>query len=186
MWAPMPARFLTHEGRVLPGVKQAIAIPEPPAGSEWSLTVPGGEQWMPLSLHYVLTTSAAVGNRYPGVAVYCAGLEVYRAICVTAIAAGDVIDYTAVAGSGIVNGGTTAGIGMVQFPFVYLNAGDSLSSLTPGLQAGDQYSAVNALVERVFVTDSDITERADEFERAAVAAESQLTQRQPTTTRAGT
>lgn len=160
------ARFLSHTGHILPGVRRALRVPTPAAGTDWSVTVPAGVQWNVRAGVGTLTTAAVAGSRYAGASVTVDGVATWQAnlpagqaeslAYVYTLAATVSAAVTTVAASGLI----------VPLPNLWLPEGTAIGSSTIGLLAGDQWSAIALTVEEVYVTNSQLSEleRASEAE----------------------
>lgn len=155
-----PSRFLSHTGRVLPGVRRVVQVPNPAAGADWSVTVPAGVQWRVLSGVSTLTTSAIAATRHPTIDVTVDDVLVYIgpfSASIVANAAAQFSIYVDVA-SPIVASGTSDPF--MIMPFDIIPQGGVIASHTNSLEAGDQWSATSLWVEEVYVTDAQLSEDA--------------------------
>lgn len=136
-----------------PGGSQLITatVAAPPAGSDWSYTVPAGRVQRLLAAFGTLVTSASVSNRNQGYKLSAPGpMEVaeYNAnLAVTASSTQKVLwgalQAVAPAEANAAFGGSV----LVGIPNIILTAGYIWASLTANLQAGDQWSAITLLIE---------------------------------------
>ncbi len=122
----------------------------PSAGVDFSITVPVNARWKMRAGNAILTTSAAVANRVPGIAVTSSGRIVFEANPGVAITASEspniswmpLSPFSYVAGLLFSN---------PIPPDLYLtgNAANPMNivSQTGGLQAGDQWSVITLLTE---------------------------------------
>lgn len=153
-----PARFLSHTGKVLPGVRRVVQVPNPAAGTDWTVTVPAGVQWFVTAGVAQLTTSATVDNRQVALEVTVNGSTVWYARNGTTHAASTIFVYNF--SSTVANvplSGTETGV-LVSFPPGYLSPGTVIGTSTNLLQAGDQWSGIVLWIEEVYVTDSQLSE----------------------------
>lgn len=167
---PDPARFLSVKDRILPGVKRTISPPNPAPGTEWSVAVPGGQQWRPLAAIATLTTSAAVASRVAGVRLSDGNAVFYGAGSINGTAAGQVNVLSYAAASSPTASTPNISFAVLQWPLMWLPAGYTFGSFTQGIQAADTYSGVVVMIEQAYLDDDDITVRVREVEDAEYAA----------------
>lgn len=129
-----------------PGFVHTVAITQPAAGAEWTVTVPTNLRWRPLAAAAVLTTAAAVANRVPdvqlddGANVYFVGVP-NQSIPAATPARVSYAQQIPAAAANVTDV-------MVQLAeAAVLMAGHRISSLTRNIQAADQYSAIFLSVE---------------------------------------
>lgn len=161
-----PVRFLSRDAQIVRGIKQIVTVPQPAAGADWTVKVPGGEQWFIMSGKFGLSTSAVVANRIVQVVVTVDGPEVYRALAGTAVAASSFPAYTLAQVDAPVNSTSLQGLTNLQIPWMPLPQGATVGSLTVNLDVGDQYGAVNLYVARVYLPDQKLDEIAECEQRA--------------------
>lgn len=123
--------------------RRVVTIAAPAAGSDASLTVPGGHLYRVLSVYGVLTTDANVADRAIEVRATIDGSVVGRFPTAGTVPANSTAAATW-APHLDASAGTAALVGSI--PELPLTAGAVLATLTTGIQAGDQWSAVNVLV----------------------------------------
>lgn len=150
-------RFLSREGRPLPGVKRAVPVPQPAAGAEWTVTVPGGRQWRIIGGAAQLVASAAVANRRPGLALGDESSTVARTVSALQVQAGATALLGYLPDSGVTAPPGADTVGLVPAWDAWLPGGFVISSLTVGLQAGDQYGLVALMVEELYLDDQELT-----------------------------
>ncbi len=126
---------------------QTIAfIPNPPVGTDWTFTVPAGQQYEFKACRAILTTSATVAIRSIAFNLKDASVLQFNQVI-------DSIGVTASQTKGInlsvvSNNYQSVNTHIVPLPSGMLfPAGSTLSSSTLNLQAGDQWSNVVCLVE---------------------------------------
>lgn len=125
---------------------KAVQVATPAAGAEFVITGPGQGIWRVIALRAVLTTSATVATRIPGLTYGTSdGLVGHTA------GLGTVAASLAASWSGFAGSPNTAGAGVVHQWAVptdgyLLLPGWTLSSLTAAIDATDQWSLVRALV----------------------------------------
>lgn len=128
------------------GNMRSIAIGAPAAGAEFSALVPAGAHWLLRSLSFQLVTAVAVATRQVTVQVLDAGINVVlRSPAALTQAASLTVFYSFFNGP-LANNGTTVVNG--GFPEEFrLVTGWRITSLTPNIQAADQYSLIILGVE---------------------------------------
>lgn len=120
----------------------------PAATAEWSYTVDGRYAEILVAVRYVFTASAVVSNRFIEVRLTDAnGTVITQVPGGFGISAGQVTTVNLVNnGPAYDTGGQGSGFGFL--PAVLIPPGWSWSSVTVGLSAGDQFSAIALLVHR--------------------------------------
>lgn len=130
-----------HEARWLV-VPRTVLVASPAAGAEWSRSVPSGVTWLPLSLAYTFVSSAVVANRNPAV-TFGDGTTVYGwTDTPIAVAASTTLRLAYMRGVGVSSQTGLASRVVTALPTVPLPGNHQLASVTAGLDAGDQYSAI--------------------------------------------
>lgn len=167
--------FLSPYGRRLPGVRRAVNIAAPAAGADISLKVPGGVMWRVVSLHATLTTSAVAGSRFPGWVVKVDGVTVVNySAGISNTANGGPNDFTFAPGAGAAVQAAFFS-GWIPIPDFIMPSNAVFGPITNGLLAGDQWSAGGLLIEELYVTDQELSERRehdlDDMRAAYAAAE---------------
>jgi hypothetical protein len=128
------------------GRVRSITGTNPAAGVEISETVPAGVRWRLLSLWFTLTTSAVVANRTPRIVIDDGATEYYRAGSGFQQTASGTAVYEASAAP--TTAATGGGPNMFGIPYNHvLAAGHRFRTSTVALDAGDDYSAPQYLVE---------------------------------------
>jgi hypothetical protein len=125
---------------------RGIQVLPPAAGAEFSVTAPGQGTWRVVALSAVLTASAAVANRLPALTWNTSDGMVASSPATAAVTAALSTRFSALAGA--IGAGVAAGPQLWATPtdgFVLL-PGHSLASVTAGLDAADQWSAIRLLV----------------------------------------
>jgi len=133
----------TTDGRGLIGI---VGISNPAAGAEWSQAVPAGQQWILRAARATLTTAIAVANRFPTLLIDDGSGNITVSIGPTAAQLASLVDtYNWFNGGfGRVSNLTT----ILELPFeLRLPPGFIIRTLTAGIAAADQWSAIDLLVE---------------------------------------
>lgn len=155
-----PARFLSHTGKVLPGVRRVVQVASPGAGNNWQVVVPGGVQWFVIGGQFTLTTDATVANRLPAMTVTVNGVGVWYVQPSNALPAGSVGKYTVVSGlSQTGNVGFASGQ-IVVLPPTWVPEAAVIASSVVNLDATDTLTGITLWVEEVYVTDQQLSEIA--------------------------
>lgn len=128
-----------HEGRYL-AVPKTIKPAAVAAGTDWTVTVPGGVTWVLRSAFARFSTSATVANRFVRLQAGDGNSTLWRVVPSSAHAASLPFDYSWVSGFGSeVNG--SAGVGWtIPLPSMPLVGGYTIGTSTNNLDAGDQWS----------------------------------------------
>lgn len=126
---------------------QVIRVPNPAAGAQFSVTVPGDQAWRVLSVAALLTTSAVAGNRSCALladdqqSVYLAAdadVAITANLAVTVSWALGLITSTSVATGGV----ASAGLSDLVLP-----PGHRLRSAVTAFDVADQWSSIAIAVE---------------------------------------
>lgn len=158
------------DGRLLPGFRflpeevlyRVVPQTSPAAGSEFTVTVPGGFVWVLLTLYAILVTDATVANRRLRYE-FSDGSNVFARIPARSSQPASTTErYTLFAdGANETEQGSTHVFGLPSR--IVLLPGWTITSASASLQAADQYSGIVALVEERAL-------RGDEPARAAALA----------------
>jgi len=125
----------------------AVTVAAPFAGADWAYTIPAGVWARLLTGFCTLATSSTVANRLPGLQLQNATPAVIgKGITNTAITANLTPAITYARAAGWTLAGGTVGVNL-SMPALILPPGYTIGSITPLLQAGDQYSAIQLLFE---------------------------------------
>jgi hypothetical protein len=127
---------------VKPYVKPKLRIVtgnDPPAGQEWSVTVPTGKVWELLSVEATLVTDATAVTRFPRLVLDDGTTEFYRWQAPSAGASNNAVYVWAATGAGQ-DAGNSGKHGMIP-PNVVLLPGWRVRSFTASLQTGDNWGA---------------------------------------------
>lgn len=153
-----PARFLSHTGKILPGVRRVVQVPNPAPATGWNVTVPAGVQWYVLAGYADLATDATVGNRFIGMKLTVNGVLVKNVATSGAIAPSSTAPVNFGSGPGVQSGQTGAVYGLVPLSNGLLPTGSNVAMTASGYGAGDQWSSIALWIEEVYVTDSQLSE----------------------------
>lgn len=130
------------------GGLDAIAGADPAAGVEWSITVPAGARWRVRSVTATLVTDATVANREPSIVFTADGAVVASVPSGVAHVASQTRRYSWFPQS--VRGAGAASLDViVPIPALELRAGDTITSVTTALVAGDNWGAPIVYVDRL-------------------------------------
>lgn len=134
----------TPAGGPLTGAGQTAAstVSNPAAGVDWTYTIPVGLQQTLISVRAVLTTSAAVANRFPVLRITSPTGQILADVsALAAVTAGSTVIFVWMAGAPANN---VNNVQQMSLPSgLRLMGGSSIQVLTSGLQAGDQWSAIS-------------------------------------------
>lgn len=150
---PRLPRFSGSDAAAYIGQRRERFPPLPGPGVDWSFTLPSGAGYQLLLGTATLTTSAAVANRFPTIALQNGdGLTFFRSIDSTAIPATTAasISFGPDVTTGAGNTGQLVTIGM---PFINLDAGWRIAVITGGLDVADQWSGVRLYLSELHDTD---------------------------------
>jgi hypothetical protein len=129
-----------------PGNVVSVAANNPPAGSDWSLSVPTNARWRVRSVNATFNASAAVANRQVIFNTLVGGLQQYTAGAIANITAGQTPIISFVPGTSYAPIAPNL-LAVPLTPDLLLLGGSVIGTNTNNLQAGDQWIPINALVE---------------------------------------
>lgn len=116
-----------------------VAVPQPAAGADWTLTIPAGHVYRLLSLYAVLASSAVVATRVARLA-FTDGARTFLDLSAGASQVASLTRRYAWLPS---VGPSAVGSGILSaLPDVALGAGWTIASLTDAIDVGDQWSAI--------------------------------------------
>lgn len=164
MRPPVP-RFVSREGRVLPGVRRVVPIPNPNPATDWTVPVQGGRQWRIQGGSATLTTDATAGQRFVGLDVTLDGVRLHHLVDSVGVAPSTAAPVSIVAPAMAAATGDRTFAMAISAPDFWMPAGAILSSLTSAFGAADQWSNINLWVEELWVTDDQLREDAADAER---------------------
>lgn len=123
------------------GLTAATTVSNPAAGADWTYTVPAGLQQTLISVRAVLTTSATVANRFPVLRITSPTGQILADVsALAAQTAGTTITYVWMAGAPANN---VNNVQQMALPSgLRLLGGSTIQTITSGIQAGDQWSAI--------------------------------------------
>jgi len=153
-WGTIPAETLYRP----------VEADPPAAGSDLTVTVPGSAWWLLLTAEFVLTASAVVGARRTKFQIAVGGVRVYTTARVAAQAATEDWRFAlADTGEGTFDANSPRTV-QVTIPRLWLPPGSTITSVTNGLLAGDQWGPLSLYVAEV--TLQGIERAAQRAERA--------------------
>jgi hypothetical protein len=127
----------------VPGIRNVLPVTTPVAGSEWTFTLPGGYYWRLLTGQATLITSGTVANRFPGIQLNDSNVNLFTLEAQAAVVAGSAVTVTYVGGALVAPSVVNTPDLLIGAPAGWLEQGYIIRSITPGLQAGDAYAAIN-------------------------------------------
>ncbi len=142
-------------GRILapsegPGYVYGVTITQPAAGADWSVSVPVNARWRLRAWGAIFTTSVTVANRIVGATIAGSAGNFWRASAVVNAVASNPYRVTA-GGIAPYAGLDPLNLTLPLPPDMVLagpvGIGHLFGSSTTNIQAGDQWSSINALVE---------------------------------------
>jgi hypothetical protein len=143
VWWPGPRIEQTGTGG---GMLNTVSVANPAAGTDWSYTPPAGVRQRVQSIQATLTTSAAVANRTVVIHITQGGNLFYSAADPTPQTASTTVNYTFA--PGLPAQGATGNVVVTPLPSnLIIDSTFTISVATQGLQAGDQWSAINISTE---------------------------------------
>lgn len=128
---------------------RTIRIDDPAAGTDWILQAQGRAYWRIVSLVARLVTSATIATRVVSLIGDDGARTWYRQNATAGQAENNTFDYAAIAGSPITAGLPTLVSFALPHDGLLLLPGFRLRVLTSALAAGDQWSAITALVDEI-------------------------------------
>lgn len=166
-------RFLSREGRILPGQRRIVNVPAPAAGADWAVVVPGGRNWRIAMGTAQISTSATVTNRAP-LALVTDGTE-------TLWEYGNGAELPASQTALVSLASTPPPVGfaaqvlsvLAPFPDAWIPGGFTLGTVTLNLQAGDQWSKISLYVEEYWYDDKGLSDERFAEDQIIMAAAQQ-------------
>lgn len=149
-----------------------VPVANPAAGADWQTQADSGRAWEILAGMWKLACSATVATRYPGLAVSWAGATVWQAQDPGGVVASSSTVYSTTSARLIEPAASVQGVGLIAAPPIYLPPGAVIGSQTKGIQAGDQYSAVNLLVREVWPSARRVEQLEQRLAQIAMVAAS--------------
>jgi len=141
-WPGTPAKEITDGA----GTIRSITGTTPAAGAEISETVPANRRWTLLTLRAALTTSAAVANRLPALTLSDGSNIIFAGSAFFTQTASNSVAYSP-APYAVTTTALAGGVALNLILPVGLKAGFKIITNTTGLQAGDQWSAPQYVVQ---------------------------------------
>jgi hypothetical protein len=126
--------------------RRVVTVPNPGAGKDWSLTVPGGVAWRVRSLYAILQTSAAVANRVPSITIGDGSKTFFTSPVYASLVASGVYTIAGYAGFSPNNDGLAARPQCLTLPTEILDSGYIIGTQTQGLQSADVWAYIQMLV----------------------------------------
>lgn len=141
-------------------VPVATPVPQPSAGSDWSLTVPAGVVWSVQTITAKLVTSSAVANRIPNLTITVNGVVAYNGMCTATVPGSSNWLASWARGVGTDSEGGTYRNAIMTFPIIALPPQSIISMSTYNIQTGDQWSniAIYSLESRMRRVDAESAE----------------------------
>ena len=130
-----------------------VRVPQPAAGVDWTLAVPGGHTYRPLAAFAQLVTSAAVAARVARLAFGDGDITFGSFPPGASQAASLTRLYSWAPSQGVAAVGTAIG---GYLPEVTLQSGWTIGSVSELIDVADQWSSVFVLVEDTWVRDGSI------------------------------
>ena len=128
------------------GMTRSFSVANPAAGADFYIGMQAGTSTMPISVTANFATSAAVGNRIPALVLTDGpGNVLFSGVCVLAQAASLTWTYTWSAQPVTPPTGGTQNQGPLP-PGMRIPSGGFIKSVTAGIQAGDQWSAIQMTI----------------------------------------
>lgn len=149
----IPVTMRSAEDRPLVKVVNDL-IPNPAAGTAFSIVVPQGYRFNLVALYLQFVTDANVANRFITVTVTTPSGTIFTYSHTTPIVAGET--RTLCIGSGIANLTWTATLMNATAPFppaLTLEEGCAITITVAGIQVGDQFSLINSQVLSQFAAE---------------------------------
>lgn len=155
-----PSRFLSHTGKILPGVRRVIPIPNPGNGNNIVITVPAGVQWWVTAGIFSFATDAVVANRNVILNTFVDGLQVLSSYGNETQVASQVNTFSFQSTNGYIGTTTAVTRPILAVPGGYLPEGATIQTQVVGFDPGDFFESIAIWVEEVYVTDPQLSEIA--------------------------
>ena len=131
------------------GLQRVATVANPAAGADWSITVPAGAQWLLQSVNAQLVTSATAGTRIPSLVITDnAAHVVFTGVASLSQAASLTYTYSWSPGAVASPAGSTSVSGPLP-ALLRLQPGWVIKTVTQGIQAGDQWSAISLAIQEL-------------------------------------
>jgi hypothetical protein len=128
---------------------QLLTLPAPAAGVDFTITPRPGEDWIVQSINATLTTSAAVPTRNPVLRMDDSNVLAWQINNVNAIGPTSTPNFSWIADQNVASPTAGGQPFTIPFPLRILQTGWRLRVVTANLDAGDQWSAVQVMFERM-------------------------------------
>jgi len=131
--------------------QRVITLPAPNAGSDWSITVPGGYLWRIISLYTSFATSSQTADRQPSLRIYAGATligEVKLCVSLSASASATFL-VTPTSSPAYVVVDTLYRTGIPRN--ILLSAGYQLASSTANIQTSDQWGNIVLVIHEYVV-----------------------------------
>ena len=164
-----PARFLSHSGRIVPGVRRVVTIPAPAVVTDWQATVPAGVMWRIVTAQAVMVTVAGGGAEMSDFEIVIDGARVSFSFALSAPGASrtSYLTFMQRPGGGLFDANDNGFISILpDFP---LPQGTVFGPVTTGWGAGDHWLATSMYVEETYFTDAQLS--TDEIARETLQRE---------------
>jgi hypothetical protein len=131
--------------------QRVITVPAPGAGSDWSITVPGGYLWRLVSLYTSFTTSQQSGDRQPRLQIYAGTTLIVEVALCTSLSASDSVSFLLTPSSTPAHLVVGTLYRTVIPKHIVLSAGYRLASSTDNIQTEDAWGDVILVVHEYVV-----------------------------------
>lgn len=129
------------------GAIRSVQVANPAAGVDWTVPVPTGARWYPLSVQARLVTSAAVGNRVPVLSINDGVNFLWQNAQVPAQPASTNILYTWSQSAPNAAAAIIGAVGLNLVEAARMQQAWNIFTSTNGILAGDQWSQINLWLE---------------------------------------
>lgn len=142
------ARLMVNAPGFAVGWQERVILPAPAPGALWSYVADGRYYERVIAAQYTLTTSAAVGNRFPALA-----LQDINGVQVTIVPGGANVAPSAAVSAALTIGAPgfsqgTAGNSYGYLPDILIPPGWRWQAIVGGLDVADQFTNIVLLVQR--------------------------------------
>jgi hypothetical protein len=128
------------------GAPRRITVTTPSAGAEWTQTVTGEGAWLLTAFIATFATSAVAANRTPSLSFTDGNAEILRIPLSGNVVANSSLVISGALGISSGTVGAIAGVTAVALPYIILQPGFVIRSVTPLIDVGDTYTNIRLYV----------------------------------------
>jgi hypothetical protein len=154
------ARYIGRYGQIQPGTAGVVTVPNPAAGADFTVNVPGSEQWRIVSLFAILTTSAGVANRWVRFQITDGANQYFETVLSNVIVANTAARISAAIGAQQITSSAPLQPWTTYLLDEWIPPSGVFRSSIGNVDVADQWSSVALYVEKLRVTNQDLADIA--------------------------